>query len=162
MLTPETVLFVHEGTLLRSTVCAVLRTAGFAVDAAATGRDAERHLRARRFSALVVDVALSDMLGYELGTRAKAWAHQSPGAGSPICILFASTYRPASYRRVPARLYGADDYIEGHRIGELLPAKLRVLLDQGGVASKGTVPECRHAVALGAGTRGAYNDGEEG
>jgi hypothetical protein len=43
-------------------------------------------------------------------------------------VLVASVYRPTGYKRRPTRLYGADDYIEIHHLGDALPVKLRRLL----------------------------------
>jgi hypothetical protein len=45
-----------------------------------------------------------------------------------VVILVASVYRKTSYKRRPVRLYGADDYVEIHHLGDMLPSKLRQLL----------------------------------
>jgi CheY-like chemotaxis protein len=43
-------------------------------------------------------------------------------------ILVASVYRKTRYKRRPASLYGADDYVEQHHIHDMLPAKLSAAL----------------------------------
>ena len=48
--------------------------------------------------------------------------------GAAFVVLVASVYRPTGYKRRPTRLYGADDYIEIHHLGDALSVKLRRLL----------------------------------
>ncbi|HWB73464.1 MAG TPA: hypothetical protein VG755_00885, partial [Nannocystaceae bacterium] len=50
------------------------------------------------------------------------------GQGARAVVLVASVYRATSYKRRPTSLYGADDYIEIHHLGDALPTKLRALL----------------------------------
>ena len=40
--------------------------------------------------------------------------------GGDAAALVATVHRRTSYKRRPARLYGADDYVEIHRLGEQL------------------------------------------
>ena len=53
--------------------------------------------------------------------RAHAASH---GCGAQVVVLVASVFRKTSYKRRPARLYGADDYVELHHLGDMLPEKL--------------------------------------
>jgi hypothetical protein len=95
---------------------------------ARTGAAAVDALTRGRYDALVVDVALPGEPGYELGRRAKELAAGGDDTGAPYVILVASVYRKTSYKRRPLRLYGADDYVEIHHLGDMLPSKLRGLL----------------------------------
>jgi CheY-like chemotaxis protein len=134
--TRPSILFAHERPGVARAVERVLHLHGMATVIARTGAEAVAALSQRRFQALVVDVALPANLvgptgpdgpGYEIGRRAKELA-ESGDVGSPVVILVASVYRKTSYKRRPVRLYGADDYVEIHHLGDMLPSKLRQLL----------------------------------
>jgi len=71
---------------------------------------------------LVVDVAMPGAPGYEISLTARA-------SGVAVIILVASVFRKTSYKRRPVRLYGADDYVEIHHIGDALGKKLREQLN---------------------------------
>jgi DNA-binding response OmpR family regulator len=73
---------------------------------------------------LVVDVALPGAPGFELTGPAR-------DAGVKVVILVASVFRRTSYKRRPQRLYGADDYVEIHHLGDHLPNRLRAHLGLG-------------------------------
>jgi DNA-binding response OmpR family regulator len=76
------------------------------------------------WDALVVDVALPGAPGFELTAPARE-------AGVKVVILVASVFRRTSYKRRPRRLYGADDYVEIHHLGDHLPNRLRAHLGLG-------------------------------
>src|SRR5690606_33684975 len=93
-------------------------------------------MRAHAFSAMVLDVALPGTLAcYELIQLAKT------GLPQPISavVLVASVFRRTSYKRRPTSLYGADDYVELHRLGDQLPGKLWYLLGGEPAALEGMV-----------------------
>lgn len=117
------VLFAHERPSVARAVSHVLHVRGFEVEAVRDGDAAMRALESRHFGALVVDVALPRRPGYELVEVARA-AHARAGRGANVVVLLASVFRKTSYKRRPARLYGADDYVELHRLGDTLPDKL--------------------------------------
>ncbi len=119
----NTVLFAHERPSVARAVTHVLEARGFEVEAVRDGDAASGALRARRYAALVVDVALPKRPGYELVEFARAQA-ASHGRGAQVVVLVASVFRKTSYKRRPARLYGADDYVELHHLGDMLPEKL--------------------------------------
>lgn len=118
---PPRILFAHG----RSVICAatrrVLEANGFEVSVATGGNDAMAQLEKGSFDGLVVDVALPERPGYEFAATAKEF-------GVRTVILVASVYRRTAYKRRPTRLYGADDYVEIHHLGDHLPARLRVHL----------------------------------
>lgn len=116
------VLFAHERPSVTRVVAHVLEARGFTVDTVRDGDAAAAALRARRYAALVVDVALPRRPGYELVDVARQAS--ASGHGAAVVVLVASVFRKTSYKRRPARLYGADDYVELHHLGDMLPDKL--------------------------------------
>ncbi len=122
------VLFAHERPSVVRAVRHVLEARGFRVDGVRHGDAARKALGTRRYAALVVDVALPGCPGYELIDVARAEATRH-GRGADVVVLIASVFRKTSYKRQPARLYGADDYVELHHLGDMLPDKLARLLD---------------------------------
>lgn len=115
------ILVAHERPALGQAIRRVLSAQGFVVEVVSTSDAAVEALRASRFDALVLDVALpGGSPCYELSQLAKT------GLPSPVraVILVASVFRRTSYKRRPTQLYGADDYVELHHLGEQLPRKL--------------------------------------
>lgn len=121
MSTPQ-ILFAHERRAVGRAVAHVLEREGFSVHTVTGGQACREALGRRRWDALVVDVALPEVPGYELTAEARDGDGES-GAG--VVVLVASVYRRTSYKRRPSRLYGADDYVEIHHLCDDLPAKLR-------------------------------------
>lgn len=72
----------------------------------------------------LLDVGIADPNAYEIIALIRSAAATQ---GLKI-ILLASVFNRTAYKRKPTSLYGADDYIEQHRISELLPEKLATLL----------------------------------
>jgi CheY-like chemotaxis protein len=124
----RSILFAHERPGIARAVRHVLELDGFEVEIVRGGRSALEALERRAWGALVVDVALPEIPGYELTDVAKRLAAQEPRRGANVVVLVSSVYRRTSYKRRPNRLYGADDYIEIHHLGDMLPPKLRALM----------------------------------
>lgn len=102
---------------------AVARQCGYAVIGVGDGDSALLVLHSEpRVAALVVDVALPGVLGYELCEDIAA--HELGTA----TILIASVYSKTAYKRQPGSLYGAADYVEQHHIVDQLPVKLERVL----------------------------------
>ncbi len=118
------VLFAHAGPIIAEAVQRVLAAHGFWVERVGDSQGVHAALAAERWDALVVDVALPGAAGFELTNPARA-------AGVKVVILVASVFRRTSYKRRPQRLYGADDYVEIHHLGDHLPARLRTHLGLG-------------------------------
>ena len=74
--------------------------------------------------AVLLDVALPGMYGFEICERMRA----NPSLASVKTILVASIYDKTRYKREPQSLYGADDYIEKHHIPDSLAAKIYSLV----------------------------------
>lgn len=134
-MTRPRVLFAHERPAIRRIVDRVLDVHGFAPTSVAGGDDALAALEGEPWDALVVDVGLPAVPGYELCGRAKALEP------APVVVLVASVYRKTSYKRRPSRLYGADDYVEIHHLGDQLPEKLRRHLGLAGADANATANE---------------------
>lgn len=96
----------------------VLDCHGFDVIWVQRADEARARLALGGVDALVVDVALPDDPGFALIETAR-------DAGVQAVLLVAAVYRKTSYKRRPKRLYGADDYVEIHHLGDHLPARLR-------------------------------------
>lgn len=113
-----TVLFAHERRTIVRAVELALDTHGFEMAVAEHGDEAAKRLRQGDINALVVDVGIPGTPSFELVEVARAH-----GVGA--VILVASIYSRTSYKRAPKRLYGADEYVEIHHLGDQLPRKLR-------------------------------------
>ncbi len=118
------VLVAHDSAVVRDTICGVVAEAGFQSDTAADGIEALKKTVENKPRAIVLDVGLPGLYGFELCERLKG--------SSETCdikiILVSSVYDMRRYKRTPVSLYGADDYIEKHHIPDFLPAKLQKLI----------------------------------
>lgn len=127
--TRPTVLVAHEQALIGRAVQRVLDLHGFDVDWCASGEEARLRLKDKTFDAFVVDVGLPDGPGLLLIDEARA-------TGVKAIVLAAAVYRKTSYKRRPNRLYGADDYVEVHHLGDHLPQRLRYHLGMNDVETE--------------------------
>jgi DNA-binding response OmpR family regulator len=118
------VLFAHGHSIIGLAVSRVLSAHGFSVEQVGHADQVYSALAERQFDALVVDVALPGAAGFELTGPARE-------VGVQVVILVASVFRRTSYKRRPLRLYGADDYVEIHHLGDHLPQRLREHLGLG-------------------------------
>ena len=114
------ILVAHERPVLGQAVRRVLEAQGLRVEIRVDGDRVAEALRADAWDALILDVALPGVPVHELVELAKG------GLPVPVkaVILVASVFRRTSYKRKPQQLYGADDYVEIHHLGEQLPSKL--------------------------------------
>ena len=122
--TMPVVLIAHESEAVRDMIRALLVEAGFVVEAAAEGVEALKKAAEIRPQAMIVDVGLPGIYGFELCERLKGDEQTS----AIKIILLTSAYDVGRYKREPASLYGADDYIEKHHISDYLTLKIRKLL----------------------------------
>lgn len=133
------VLLAHAGPVIAGAAQRILEAHGFEVETVADSDGVIGKLGAKlgaergaegeagescSWDALVVDVALPGAPGFELTGPAR-------DAGVKVVILVASVFRRTSYKRRPRRLYGADDYVEIHHLGDHLPNRLRAHLGLG-------------------------------
>jgi CheY-like chemotaxis protein len=118
------ILVAHERLVIGQAIRRVLAAQGFRVEVVQSGEDTSDALKSEPWDGLVLDVALPGPPAYELIALAKT------GLDRPVraVVLVASVFRRTSYKRKPQQLYGADDYVEIHHLGDELPSKLWRLL----------------------------------
>jgi CheY-like chemotaxis protein len=138
------IVVAHEEAAIRDPAMAVAREAGYQVVGVADGASARVLLLETRPipAALVVDVALPGVLGYEL--CADIAAARMPTA----VILIASVYSRTAYKRRPQSLHGAHDYVEQHHVVDQLADKLARLVPGALAAASSGDPRQREAEAI--------------
>jgi two-component system, OmpR family, response regulator len=116
-------LLVEDDLRLAAALLRGLRAEGIVVDVATKGRDALGKARATEYDAVVLDVMLPDIDGFETCRKLR-----SDGVWAPIMML---TARDAVEDRVKGLDEGADDYLtKPFSLAELL-ARLRALARRG-------------------------------
>jgi two-component system, OmpR family, response regulator len=116
-------LLVEDDFRMAAALLRGLRAEGMVVDVATRGRDALGMARATAYDAVVLDVMLPDVDGFETCRRLRA-----EGVWAPIMML---TARDAIEDRVRGLDQGADDYLtKPFSLAELL-ARLRALVRRG-------------------------------
>ncbi len=115
------ILVVDDDRGVRLLVRRTLVEAGFDVTAVADGDDALAAFGARRPDAVVLDVNLPRLSGYELCSRFKE-------ADPSVPVLFLSGERTEWFDRVAGLLLGADDYAVKPFDPDELVARVRSLL----------------------------------
>ena len=118
------VLVAHDSEMVRYMVSTVLNDSGFRVEMATNGIEALKKATELKPRGLILDVGLPGIYGFELCERLKG----APETKHIKIILLSSVYDKRRYKRTPASLYGADDYIEKHHIPDYLPLKMRKLI----------------------------------
>ena len=118
------ILIAHDSDVIRKMISDVLIEGGFRVDTAADGVEALEKANNARPQGIVIDVGLPGIYGFELCARLKG----SPETREIKIVLLSSVYDMRRYKRTPANLYGADDYIEKHHIPDFLSTKFRKLI----------------------------------
>jgi two-component system, OmpR family, response regulator len=124
------ILVVEDESALRDQLTGALGAAGYAVDSAADGEQADFLAKTERYDAMVLDLGLPKIDGL---TLVKRW--RDGGVTAPILVL---TARGAWHEKVQGIDSGADDYVgKPFRIEEVL-ARLRALIRRstGQVASE--------------------------
>jgi two-component system OmpR family response regulator len=119
------VLLVEDDVRMAAAVRRALRGAGVVADVATSAGDASWMVRAAEYDAIVLDVMLPDVDGFEACRR-----FRTGGVWLPIIML---TARDAVEDRVRGLDGGADDYLtKPFSLAELL-ARLRALVRRGAV-----------------------------
>lgn len=118
------VLVAHESEEVCAQVGAVLLGAQLHTLRAGNGTHARRLLDSHQPAAVVLDVGLADGSVFEIID----YIRNSDALAAAKIVLLASVFNQTAYKRRPASLYGADDYVEQHHIPDMLPEKLRSLL----------------------------------
>ena len=114
------ILVVEDETALRTRLAVALRSAGYAVDEAGDGRDAQHLGETEPFDAVILDLGLPGIDGL---TVLRRWRER--GRSMPVLIL---TARDAWTEEVAGIVAGADDYLAKPFHLEELLARLRALI----------------------------------
>jgi two-component system, OmpR family, response regulator len=114
------VLVVDDEPNIIDLVATALRYEGFAVETAATGREALKSVTGFRPHLLILDVMLPDLDGFEVQHRLAA-----NGTKTPIVFL---TARDGTEDKVRGLTMGADDYVTKPFSIEELVARVRAVL----------------------------------
>ncbi len=130
------VLLGHESDELAVQLGTVLYQAGFQPLRAANGSQVLQLLAAHRPRAVVLDVAIPEVMSFQIVEYVRGHAE----LGQTKIVLVASVFNAAAYKRRPHTLYGADDYVEQHHIPDMLPKKLSRLLGTPLPSSAGPPP----------------------
>ena len=114
------VLVAHSSQEVLETTSSVLKEQGFKVVTSTDGIDVMvKALNELPFLA-IVEVSLPKIYGFEICKKLKS----RPETKDMKFILVPSIFDRSKYRRSPASLYGADDYIEAQDIPSLLIEKI--------------------------------------
>ncbi len=127
-LEPKKVMVAHGEEAVVEKIKDILVKNGYHALSAADGVQAMVDTMKERPFLLLVDVALPRIYGFEVVKRLKA----RPETGGIKAILLSSIYDKRRYRREPASLYDADDYLDEHEIEGLLMEKVRALAPKSG------------------------------
>jgi DNA-binding NarL/FixJ family response regulator len=127
----------------RTDTCRILRDGGHEPTEAASGEQALQAARSGSFSALVLEVSLPSICGYDVCRRVKdEYAEQ-------ISILLVSATRTESCDRVAGILLGADDYLCKPFAADEFLARIELLLRRSASPSNGSALTSRERQVLG-------------
>jgi predicted Zn finger-like uncharacterized protein len=114
------VVVANESPAFCSAVQKVLAPEPFDVFSYNDGRAALTAIEQLRPDVVLLDVALPSMYGFEVCEAVR----KNPAVSAAKLILIAAIYDKTRYKRAPASLYGADEYIEKHHIPDSLVAMI--------------------------------------
>jgi CheY-like chemotaxis protein len=122
---PEVVI-AHESEPICQQMGVVLLRAGVRPLRAANGDQARQLLEAFCPPAAILDVGLGGVLAFQLIEHIR----RAPSLSATKVLLVASVFKKTAYKRRPASLYGADDYVEQHHIPDMLAPKVLRLIGE--------------------------------
>ncbi len=85
-----------------------LKSAGYVVDQARDGREAEQKIKSEKYDLILLDAMLPHVHGFEICARLKA---NTRTRNTPV-ILVSAVYRGWRYAHDARETFGADDYLE--------------------------------------------------
>lgn len=115
------VLVAHSNPSTIDVIESILKPNGYKIITASDGIDAMVKAIKEMPFLLILEVSLPKIFGFEVCKRLKL----RPEAKNMKFILVSSVHDDKRYRRQPESLYEADDYIEEHRLQELLLESVR-------------------------------------
>jgi DNA-binding NarL/FixJ family response regulator len=127
----DAVLIADSDPAARGELTAIVRLAGFVVLEAAGGDEALRIARTTALAAMVLEVPLAGLSGYEVCRAVKS------EFGAELPVLFVSGARTESFDRVAGLLIGADDYLTKPVAPDELLTRLRTLVGRAAQAPRG-------------------------
>lgn len=131
------ILVAVDGEATRELIRDILGRARYEVLETSSGREALVLLEKHHPPLALLDVGLSQMFGFEVCEVIK----RNESLKSIKVILVAAIHSKNGYRREPNTLYGAEDYIERHRLQSELLSKVEYLLDKKETVPSGEEPE---------------------
>jgi len=126
---PQRLLVADGDAAFCAFVRALLEAAGYAVDVATTGDGALETVREAHPAAVLLDVSLAGLSGYEVCRAIRQDLRLD------IPVIFVSGRRTESFDRVAGLLIGADEYLAKPVAPDELLARLRTLLRRSGAAA---------------------------
>jgi DNA-binding response OmpR family regulator len=105
---PARILAVDDDFDILRMIDRTLKSAGYVVEQARDGREAEEKLRTEKYDLVVLDAMLPHVHGFEICARLKA----SPRTRALPVILVSAVYRGWRYAHDARETFGADDYLE--------------------------------------------------
>ena len=124
-LNPKKVLTVVEGEASNEMIREVLATGNYQVIEINDPEGIVEALEKEKPGIVIVDVGLPKIVGFQIAeTIRERSAIRDVGV-----ILLASIHNRKRFKREPESLYGADDYIERHRIQDALLSKITNILN---------------------------------
>src|SRR5205085_10719715 len=105
---PPRVLAVDDDFDILRMLDRTLKSAGYVVELARDGREAEEKLNTEKYDLILLDAMLPYVHGFEICARLKA----SPRTRSTPVILVSAVYRGWRYAHDARETFGADDYLE--------------------------------------------------
>ncbi len=126
----KAVLVVLDEAELAGLVAKILSRGNLGYSVANSGQEALEAVEEQSPAAILVNVVLPDMMGYEFVDRLR---RSEKGKELPV-IFLSSLHHGTRFKRAPSSLYGADDYVERHHLPDLLIPKLQNLFELGPTA----------------------------
>jgi DNA-binding response OmpR family regulator len=105
---PARILAVDDDPDILKLLERALKSAGYAVELAKDGHEAEEKLKAGRYDLVVLDAMLPHVHGFELCARLKS----NPRTRGVPVILVSAVYRGWRYAHDARESFGADEYVE--------------------------------------------------
>lgn len=117
------ILVVEDDELIREILSKVIRKEGYGLDAVGTGEEGLSLAQQNRYAAIVLDINLPGIDGYEVLTQLR-----SEGTNTPVLLL---TSRQQVTDRVRGLNLGADDYLSKPFEYEEFTERLRAIIRRG-------------------------------
>jgi len=137
-----TILVVDDDEATRAFVTEILGRVGFATRSAASGHEALELAAAERPAAVLLDISMPGISGYETCHQLRALY------GPSLPIVFLSGERVESYDRAAGLLIGADDYLVKPVSQDEVLARMRTLIARAESESVPLTPRERQVVNL--------------